>query len=165
MQKSGAPASSLPKCNYFDQMSFLHGKTMNRYSESNVSIPMNDINETASMELSDAIFSRSETPIASPPTPLSTSSSSANFEAPPTKKPREKRKRNEDTAGPKSQILEQLGSIEMELKKNEEDDNEDWLFCKSLVPTLKKLPPRKNKLAKIKIGQLLFELEFDETAN
>ena len=168
MQKSGAPASSLPKCNYFEQMSFLHDKTMNRPSESNVSIPLNEVvpmNETATIELSDATLIQSLTPVASPATPLSTSSSSTNFEVPSTKKPREKRKRSDDTTGQTSQILEQIGSIEMELKKNQDDDNEDSLYCRSLVPTLQKLPPRKNKLAKIKISQLLFEMEFDETAH
>ncbi len=62
MQKSGAQASSLPKCNYFDQMSFLHDKTMNRPSESNVLIPVNEmvtIDETAPIELSDAVFIQS----------------------------------------------------------------------------------------------------------
>ena len=96
MQKSGAPASSLPKCNYFEQMSFLHDKTMNRPSESNVSIPLNEMvpmNETATIELSDATLTQSLTPVASPATPLSTSSSSTNFEVPSTKKPREKRKK------------------------------------------------------------------------
>ena len=126
------------------------------------------MNETAPIELSDAILTQSLTPVASPATtatPLSTSSSSTNFEVPSTKKPREKRKRSDDTTGQTSQILEQISSIEMELKKNQDDDNEDSLYCRSLVPPLQKLPPRKNKLAKIKISQLLFEMEFDETAH
>ena len=76
-----------------------------------------------------------------------------------------KRKRSDDTTGQTSQILEQIGSIKMDLKKNQDDDNEDSLYCRSLVPPLQKLPPRKNKLAKIKISQLLFEMAFDETAH
>eukprot|EP00112_Aurelia_sp_Birch-Aquarium-sp1_P000819 Seg10781.1 transcript_id=Seg10781.1/GoldUCD/mRNA.D3Y31 product="hypothetical protein" protein_id=Seg10781.1/GoldUCD/D3Y31 len=138
---------------------------MNRPSESNVLIPVNGmvtIDETAPIELSDAIFIQSQTPI---PSPLSTSSCSTNFEVPSTKKPREKRKRSDDTTERTSHILEQIGSIETELKKSQEDDNEDSLYCRSLIPTLKKLPPRKNKLAKIKISQLLFEMEFDESVH
>ena len=149
-------------------MSLFHDKTMNRPSESNVSIPLNEMvpmNETAPIELNDATLIQSLTPVAYPATPLSTSSSSTNFEGPSTKKPREKRKRSDDTTGQTSQSLEQIGSIEMELKKNQDDDNEDSLYCRSLVPTLQKLPPSKNKLAKIKISQLLFEMEFDETAH
>ena len=167
MQKSGAPASSLPKCNYFHQMSFLHDKTRNRPSESNMSITLNDmvpVNETAPTQLRDEILTQSLTPVASPATPLSTSFSSTNFDVPSTKNPREKRKRSDDTARQRSKILEQIGSIETELKRNQEDDREDSLYCRSLIPTLQKLPPRKNKLAKIKISQLLFEMEFDETA-
>lgn len=136
---------------------------MNRPSESNVFIPANEmvtINETSPTALSDAIFTQSQTPI---PSPAASSSSSTNFEVPSVKKAREKRKRSDDTART-SQILEQIGSIETELLKNQEDDNEDSLYCRSLIPTLKKLPPRKNKLAKIKISQLLFEMEFDESA-
>ncbi len=167
MQKSGAAASSLPKCNYFDQMSFLHDKTLNLPTESNVSIPVNEamaVNEIAPAELGDAIFTELQTPVVSPATPLSSSSSSTNFEVPTAKKHREKRKRADDNTEQRNKILEQISSIDTELKNNQEDDNEDSLFCKSLVPTLRKLPPRKNKLAKIRISQLLFEMEFDETA-
>ena len=37
--KSGAPASSLPKCNYFEVMRFLHDKTANKPTESNLCLP------------------------------------------------------------------------------------------------------------------------------
>ena len=36
LTKSGAPASSLPKCNYFEVMRFLHDKTANKPTESNL---------------------------------------------------------------------------------------------------------------------------------
>ena len=39
LAKSGAPASSLPKCNYFEVMRFLHGKTANKPAESNLCLP------------------------------------------------------------------------------------------------------------------------------
>ena len=146
---------------FFHQISFLHDKTRNRPSESNVSIPFNDMvpmNEAAPTELSDEILTQLLTPVASPATPLSTSSSSTNFDVPSTKNPREKRKRSDDTARQRSKILEQIGSIETELKRNQEDDSGDSLYCRILIPTIQKLPPRKNKLAKIKISQLLFEM-------
>ena len=41
------------------------------------------------------------------------------------------------------------------------EDDGDALFCKSIIPTLKGLSPRNNRLAKIKIQQLLFDLEFE----
>ena len=147
MPKPGAPASSLPKCNYFDRMSFLHDKTINHPSESNVGIPLNEIafsKETAPVQPNEVIYIQTETPIASPA--LSSQSSNTNV----AKKPREKRGRNDDVTWQTSEILEQIGSIEMELRKNQDDENEDSLFCRSLKPTLKKLPPKKHKLAKIK---------------
>ena len=36
MSKSGAAASSLPKCKYFEQMTFPHDKTANRPTDSNI---------------------------------------------------------------------------------------------------------------------------------
>ena len=41
-------------------------------------------------------------------------------------------------------------------------ENEDVLYCKSLVPIMKALPLRKKRAAKLKTSQLLFDLEFDE---
>ena len=37
MTRSGAAASSLPKCRYFEQMAFLYGSVDNRPTESNLS--------------------------------------------------------------------------------------------------------------------------------
>ena len=42
------------------------------------------------------------------------------------------------------------------------DEDEATLFCKSLVPVLRKLPARKNRLANLKINQLLFDIEFGD---
>ena len=47
---------------------------------------------------------------------------------------------------------------------DENDEDEDSLFCRSLVPTLQRLTPRQNKLAKIKIQQLLFDIEFEASS-
>ena len=51
--------------------------------------------------------------------------------------------------------------ISEELRGESEDDAET-LVCRSTIPTLRNLTPRNDKLAKIKIQQLLFELEFEE---
>ena len=37
MTRSGAPASVLPQCKFFEQMRFLHDKTANKPTESNIS--------------------------------------------------------------------------------------------------------------------------------
>ena len=46
--------------------------------------------------------------------------------------------------------------------RGESEDNADNLFFRSIIPTLRNLTPRNNKLAKIKIKQFLFDLEFEE---
>ena len=38
MTKSGAAAMTLPKCLYFDQLSFLHEKSANKPTESNLCV-------------------------------------------------------------------------------------------------------------------------------
>ena len=38
MTKSGAPASSLPQCKYFEQMRFLHEKTANKPTDTNITL-------------------------------------------------------------------------------------------------------------------------------
>ena len=45
------------------------------------------------------------------------------------------------------------------LNKPEEDDS-DVYFCKSLTGRLKSLPAKKNRLTRIKIEEVLFNLEF-----
>ena len=50
-------------------------------------------------------------------------------------------------------------------EKSEEEDDSDWHFCKSLVSILKKLPPKKNRLARLEIQQVLFRYEFDYEDN
>ena len=49
----------------------------------------------------------------------------------------------------------------LEEGQRESEDYEDALQCKNLVPTMKALPLKKKRLEKIKICQLLFDLEFD----
>ena len=46
--------------------------------------------------------------------------------------------------------------------RGESEDNADNLFCRSIIPTLRNLTPRNNKLTKIKIKQFLFDLESEE---
>ena len=43
-----------------------------------------------------------------------------------------------------------------------ESESEDFLYCRSLLPMLGMLPLKKKRRAKIRISQLLYELQFDE---
>ena len=61
----------------------------------------------------------------------------------------------------KPRNFDQPLSNEKEKEKDTKTDSET-LFCQSLVDQLKALNARKNKLARIKIQQILFEIEFEE---
>ena len=57
----------------------------------------------------------------------------------------------------------QLSSTDHEIKKLlSKSESEDSFYCRSLVPMLDMLPLKKNRLAKIRISQLLYELQSDE---
>ena len=60
-------------------------------------------------------------------------------------------------------LMKQLSDNDNDIKKLlTESESEDPLYCRSLVPMLKMLPMKKKRLAKIRISQLLDELQFDE---
>ena len=62
------------------------------------------------------------------------------------------------------ELLHQLKKVDAQIGEGqrESEDCEDALYYKSLVPIMKALPLKKKRLAKIKISQLLFDLEFNE---
>ena len=115
MTKAGATASSLPKCKYFDEMAFLHEKSCNRPSESNLQ----------------------------------------------SQKTLSCKKRKVDVT--EVHLTKQLSDTDNDIKKLlTESESEDSLYCRSLVPMLEMVPLKKKRLAKIRISQLLYELQFDE---
>ena len=145
MTKSGAAASSLPKCKYFDEMAFLHKKRCNRPNESNLQLQ--------------------STFISPPPSPVY-----AKFQ--------EKNKTNtmNQVSGlsckkgkvdeTEVDLMKQLSDTDNDIKKLlTESKSEDSLYCRSLVPMLEMLPLKKKRLAKIRISQLLYELQFDEKSD
>ena len=54
-----------------------------------------------------------------------------------------------------------IGKFTEQLSKQDEYDS-DTLFCKSLIGRLKSLPMKKNRLARKKIEDVLYEIEFPE---
>lgn len=140
MTRSGAGATELPKCKYFNQLAFLRDKTANKITESNVSLPQTSQTSEDFMPLS---------PLNSP---TSSTASVVNKNI--------SKKRRTDSL---EQILEKsLVDCDSALKEvNEDNKDEDSLYCRSLVPILKDLPVKKRRLAKIKISQLLYDLEFE----
>ena len=83
----------------------------------------------------------------------------------------EKRKNNEDAK--EDERRENIDSLlvktvarydEVVRKENESnEENSDWLFLKRLVPILQKLPPKKNRLARMDIQKIVMTYEFDDT--
>ena len=130
MTRSGAAASSLPMCKFFDEMAFLHEKSFNPPSERNLDPGILQIDaENVPPKITEVT-------------------------------PRPCKRSNTDDS---DLILKELSNFDNEIKKVMADNKcEDSLYCQSLVPILKLLPLRKKRQAKIKISQLLYEIEFDE---
>ena len=77
--------------------------------------------------------------------------------------PLREKKSNIDT--PEVDMRKYLTETELMIKKNmEQTEEEDSLYCRSLIPILKKLSTKKKSLVKIKICQLLFDLQYDNDA-
>ena len=167
MTRSGAAASSLQKCRYFEQMAFLYGSVGNRPTESNLSsllsppTPVSTIDYCSDVQVDDApSTSRITVPeverekhAQGTKRPLSAQLFSSN---------RSGNRMNRDVA--ELMILKQLSDSDAMYKKiTDEDDDEDLLYCRSLVPILREMPDKKKRLAKIKISQLLFDIEFHDS--
>ena len=143
MTKSGAAASSLPKCKYFDKMAFLHEKSCNRPSESNLQLQSPSISP--------------------PPSPVSQNSkkkmSLTNTMSQVSVLSCKKRKIDETQV----HLMKQLSDTDNGIKKLlTESESEDSLCCRSLVSMLEMLPLKTKRLAKTRISKLLYELQFDE---
>ena len=162
MSRSGAATYTLPKCKYFSQLQFVHDKVLNKDTQSNVSIPSPlNINISSTDNAASTDFT----------SPLSSGSSvqSEVIGGKRRKSCENESRKMKDTNQMDTQFLKALQDINdstkslssVEEKQHVEDDNS--LFCRSIIPTLRNLGPRKNKLAKLKIQQILFDLEFDET--
>ena len=142
MTKSGAAASSLPKCKYFDEMAFLYEKSCNRPSESNLQLQSTFISQPPS-PVHAKFQEKNKTNTMSQVSGLSC----------------KKRKVDETEV----HLMKQLSDTDNDIKKLQtESESQDSLYCRSLVPMLVMLPLKKKRFAKIRISQILYELQFDE---
>lgn len=181
MTRSGAPAGCLPTCKYFEVMRFLHEKTSNLPTHSNVDISpaaSSHVIETGNFEdqsdaFSPAISTSSTSPfqpIACSMSPLSVPASPCTLTTPTPERPidentSKKRKRPSSEKSAYDPFLQQIKQMDDQLIKivnKESADDEATAFCMSLVPVLKDFDKKKLRLAKIKIQQLLFDIEFDD---
>ena len=158
--RSGAGnKKALPACNFFAELSFLRDSMVNRSSVSNIPetilTPM--VSPSASSTLAEDDIAEVERHTSSHTTtqPIH----SGTIPAPPKRKRRSNS--NEEQADVLlAQALDRHLNAEEQQNPQEEDD--DRLFCLSLVKTLKKLNERKNAQARIKIQTILYELQFDD---
>ena len=64
---------------------------------------------------------------------------------------------------PEADLRKSLVDTDLMIKKSvERAEDEDSLYCRSLIPILKELLTKKKHLAKTKIIQLLFDLQYDK---
>ena len=183
--RSGATASSLPKCKYFDQMAFLHEKSANKPTESNLP-PEVCIEASESEEFIAPLHAPCDIVSQDSMALSSTITCSKKKKSLPLKRPSvdsrdnlvarafgifliffSVKKNQKDTKCPgyegcsRESILSQslVHCDEMLKKSMEEEDDEDSLYCRSLIPIMRDLPKRKKRLAKIQISQLLYDLD------
>ncbi|XP_047146243.1 uncharacterized protein LOC124819091 [Hydra vulgaris] len=158
MTRSGAAASNLPKCKFFDQMTFLHEKSANKPTESNVDI-VPDVASPSSFH-SQCSFTKSSPSTSSFSSELILTENRkrlSHTRSPIQKKARIKNQNDESL----SQLSQSLVECDKILKKSMEDGEEDetTLFCRSLIPIMKELPIKENRRAMIKIKTLLFNMK------
>ena len=154
--RSGAGSSKLATCRHFNLLSFLDSTVTSQGTDSNVDISLcenqNDI------ESSNEISEDSQ---------ITTGKINATGTC--QAKNISKRKR-EDTID--VQLKESLSNVNDAVKaitqnqnfvnETNNDTDSDMLFCRSLVDSLRGLTPRKNKIARMKIQKVLFEVEFED---
>jgi hypothetical protein len=163
MTKSGAAASSLPRCKYFEQMKFLHEKTSNQATESNLTYSQNSVQQvTPSPSATISIPNPSHSTCSSTTT---TKRKASEMSIPPTSSRHGFQKSRQDAID--MAILKQLETTDKFIDgnkslANEETDDEVSHYCKSLIPVISALALRKKRLAMIKIRQLLFDIEFED---
>ena len=191
MARSGAAAHTLPCCKYFEQLKFIQDKIMNKETDSNIDLSLISPPSSSTMTVSSPHTSGNNPFPSSPSTTsinLAVTDKSFSPCSPENINPEnmlkcklspegsssynKKKVKEMTTANMDLRLLQTLQDMNQTTKsilddgKNEsvrepEVDDADTLFCKSIIPSLSALEPRKNSLAKIKIQELLYQLEFE----
>ena len=128
----------------------MHDKVSSRQTESNVSLEPTCLESTDTDDSTTTELSKEE--------PIKRKNS---------ENPHGKGKRAKQDLGlaVDAMLLSTIKDISQNEKKNTEtsiNEDADSLFCRSCVDTLKRLPPKKNSEAKMKIQQLLHNIEFSD---
>ena len=137
--RSGAGSSKVAYCKCYAQLMFLHDTISNRPTDSNL------------------------TSIVTDPTPeviLPSSSRSPSLSSPRStlSSPPQSKKNKVDNV--EMALIDALKGAPPQPTPTVQEDS-DLLFCKSIVPQLRKMEAKKNRMAKIEIQQVLLKYEFD----
>ena len=147
LSRSGAPARELPKCQLFDQMAFLFEMSANKPSESNLPLMIDPLGSP---------FSKDS--VITPPSPSSMGEVITETPIRPSQPSRKRKKESQASA-----LTQSIEECDVMLKKTLEGENdEDSLYCRSLIPIMRELPKKTKRLAKIKISQLLYDMQYGD---
>ena len=155
--KSGAAAYVTPKCKYYDQMMFMFDKTSNKSTTSNIDIEIPESSNGA-----DQMNNLETVPSEQSTLKRKEATTEPEIQVKPIKSA--KGKSDLSLAMVDSMLVKAVGDLDKK-EKNSADSEEierDVSFCQSLVPILKSLTQRKNRQAKLKIQQVLCDLEFED---
>lgn len=177
MRSGAGNKKMLPTCNYFTELSFLRDSLSNRTCESNIpstilnplSSPLG-INEKFDMENHNI---NDDLPGISPMTSPSNSSCSSSaggtgynqYASTPSLNSRKRKPPSDESAD--IMLIKAIDrhlnppTIEPQVLQEKNEDNDNRLFCLSLVETLKSMDAKKNAMARVKIQQALFEVKFE----
>ena len=135
-----------PNAHFFEKMTFLHEKTGNKSMQWNVNY------DVESPEISNSL-----SPLFISCVRYETKSVKELCKTPARKNRKQIHLRYTIDLG------KSLVDTDLMIKKYvERAEDEDSLYCRSLIPILKELLTKKKHLAKTKIIQLLFDLQYDK---
>ena len=173
-QKSGAGAGKTPTCKLFQQLLFIKDTLQNREAtSSNISLfnsqeaIASDLCTTYSQDAgataSNLFIPHNQEfqPLSPPSTPTIFTDRSKKTSTPTPPPTAKSLKRKSSTSSDIDMLLAKALS-ESSQRQETTKESSDWLFCKNLVEILEKLPPKKNRLARLDIQKTLLSYEFDE---
>ena len=140
----------MPSCKYFSQLQFVHDKLPKKETHSNIIITPETLERGSS---SSSTFSECPSNSGHTTTKDSNNSVTANNNV-----KAKKRKQEDVDSLSDEELATTLKKVNQTTKpliskefRGESEDDADTSFCRSIIPTLRNLSPRNNKLAKIKI--------------
>ena len=169
VQKSGASASKMPTCKLFDQLLFLRDFVSNRETNSNITLPcetsINDLVQEGNPNhnIQQSIEASTPKEKISKPDEISTKRK-LDLQGDTSKNKPYGRINKKANRQDKIDLLlvNALSKCEDQTTENSESTkSSNQLFCDSIVEILDKLAPKKNRMARVEIQQVLMKYEFD----